>query len=49
MTDWPNNDGKMTSHSNFKLGFYNGLSNTDRGFLSQFGVIWEVWLPGVLN
>ena len=49
MTDWPGNSGKMVSHRNFKLSFCNRLWDTDRGFLLQFGVIWKVWLPRVLN
>ena len=42
MTDWPGNDEKIMSDNDFKLSFFNRLWDTDRGFLSQFGVILEV-------
>ena len=48
MSDWPDNDRKMTSHSNFKLKFSEKFSDVGRGFFVQFVLIWEVWLPGVI-
>ena len=39
MSDWPWNDGKMTSHSNFKLRFSEKILDMVRGFnnnLMQF-------------
>ena len=46
MTDWPGNSGKMASHRNFKLSFCNRLWDIDRGFLLQFGVIWNFGCQG---
>ena len=48
MPNWPDNDRKMTSHSNFKIKLSERSLHLVRGFLFQFGVIWEVWLPWVL-
>ena len=48
ISDWPSNDGKMTSHNNFKLRFSRRSLDLVTGFLFQFGVIWEVWPPWVL-
>ena len=39
MSDWPGNDRKMTSHSNFKLRFSERPLDEVRGFLFQFVVI----------
>ena len=39
MSDWPGNDGKMTSHGNLKVRFSERSSDLVRGFLFQFGVI----------
>ena len=39
MSDGPSNDGKMTSHRNFKIRFSERLLVVVRGFLFQFGVI----------
>ena len=39
MSDWPGNDGKMMSHSNFKLTFSKIPLDLVRGFLVQFGLI----------
>ena len=38
-SDWPGNDGKMTSQNNFKLRFSERSLDLARGFLVQFGVI----------
>ena len=38
-SDSPGNDGKMTSHSNFRLRFSKKPLNLVKG-LFQFGVIW---------
>ena len=43
MSDWQGSDGKITSHSNLKLRFCEKSLVLVRGFLFQFGVIWEVW------
>ena len=48
MSDWPENDKKMTSYSNFKRIFSERSLDVFRGILFQFDVIWEVWLPGVI-
>ena len=48
MLDWPGNDRKMTSHSIFKLSFFERSLDLVRGFLFQSGVIWDVWPPGVI-
>ena len=48
ISDLPDNDRKMTSYSNFKLRFSERSLDVIRGFLFQFGVIWKVWLPGVI-
>ena len=48
MSDWPGSNGKMTSHSNLKLRLSEASLDVVRGFLFQFGVIWEVWLPGAI-
>ena len=45
MSDWPGNDGKVTPHSNFKLSPSERPSATVRGFLFEFSVILEVYLP----
>ena len=47
MSDWPGNDGEMTSLSNFKLRFSKRPLDLVRDFLFQFGLISEVWLPWV--
>ena len=39
MSDWPANDGKMTSHNNFELRFSEKFFDQGRGFLFQFGLI----------
>ena len=39
MSDWPGNDGKRTSHNNFKLRFSEMSLDRVGGFLFQFGVI----------
>ena len=39
MSDWPGNDGKMTSHCKIKLRFSEKALIVVRGFLFQFGVI----------
>ena len=39
MSDWLGNDGKMTSHGNFKLLFSEMPLNVVRRFLFQYGVI----------
>ena len=38
MSVWPENDRKMTSHSNFKLRFSEKPLDVVRRFLFQFGV-----------
>ena len=47
MSDCPGNNGEMTSQKNFKPRFSSRSLDLVRRFLSQFGVILEVWLPGV--
>ena len=39
MSDWPCNDGKMTSHNYFKLRFSERSLDLVRGLSFQFGVI----------
>ena len=48
MSEWPGNEGNITSHNNFKLRFGERCLDLVRGFLFQFGVILEVWLPVVI-
>ena len=48
MSHWPGNDGKMTSHSNFKVTFSKRPLHLVRGCLFQFSLIWEVLLSWVL-
>ena len=48
MLDWPAKYGKITSHSNLGPGFSKKPWDVTRGFLFQFGVIWEVRLPQVI-
>ena len=48
MWDWSVNDVKMTSHNNFKLRFSGRSLHLVTGFLFQFGVISEIWLPVVI-
>ena len=48
MWDWKRNEGKTTSHSNLQLRFSERSLDLVRGFLVQFGLIWNVWLPWVL-
>ena len=45
---WPGTDGKMTSHSNFKVRFSESSLDLVTGLLFQFGAIREVWFPLVL-
>ena len=47
--DWQGNYGKMISNSNFKLKFSKRSWDIVSGFLLEFGVILQVWPPGVLN
>ena len=42
--DWSSNDGNVTSLSSFALGSSERLSVKVRGFLFQFGMVWEQWL-----
>ena len=39
ISDWPGNDGKMTSHNNFKVRFSGRSLNVVIGVLFQFGLI----------
>ena len=39
MTDWPGNDGKMTSDNSLKLRFCEKSWDVFRGLSFQFGVI----------
>ena len=39
MSDWSGNDGKTTSHNNFKLRFSERFLDLVRGFSLKFGVI----------
>ena len=39
MSDWLGNDGKIASHSHFKLKLPERSLDLVRGFLFQFGVI----------
>ena len=39
MPDWQGNDGKMTSHSNFKIRFSERSLDLVRGFYYEFDVI----------
>ena len=39
MSDWPGNDKKITSHSNFRLRFPERPLDIVRGLLPQFGAI----------
>ena len=39
---------KMTSHNNFKLSLSKRSLGLVKGFLFKFGVIWEIWLAGVI-
>ena len=48
MPNWPGDNKKITSHSNFKLRFSKKLLDLVRGLLFEFGVIEEVWLPVVI-
>ena len=48
MSDWLGNDGKRTWHNNFELRFLKKSLDLVRGFLFQFSLIWEVWLPLVI-
>ena len=43
MVDWPGNNVKIRSHSNFKLKFSKKSWDVLVGFLLKFGLIWEVW------
>ena len=47
MSDWLSND--MMSHSNFKTSFSERRCELVRGFLFEFGVIWEILLSGVIT
>ena len=42
------NDRKNDVQNNFKLRFSKRSLDLVKGFLFQFGVIWEVWLPVVI-
>ena len=42
--DWSSNDGNVTSLSSFVLGLAEKLLVKVRGFLFQFGMVWEQWL-----
>ena len=46
MSDWPGNDRKITSHSNFKLRFSGKPLDIVRGFLFQFGAILRSLVKG---
>ena len=48
MSDWPDNVGKITSHSNFKLRYSERSVDVVRAFMFQFDVMSKVWLPGVI-
>ena len=48
MPNWPGKNGKMTSHSNFKLRFSKKPLDLVGGFSFEFGVIGEVGLPVVI-
>ena len=48
MTDWLGSDEKTTSDSSLKLTFYKGSSDAVRKFWYQFGMIWDICVPGVL-
>ena len=48
MSDLPDNEKKMTPHSNFQLRFSETSLDVIRGFLFQYGVIGEVWLPRLI-
>ena len=39
----------ITSHSTFKFSFSERQRDLVRSFSFQFGQIWNVWLPGVVN
>ena len=48
MPNCPDDDGKMTSRSNFKIIFSETSLDLVRGFSFKFCVIWKVWLSWVL-
>ena len=39
MSDWPDNDGKMTSHSNFKLTFFKRSLDLLRGVFKHMTAV----------
>ena len=47
MSSWQGNDRQMAPNSDFKLKFSERPLRVAGVFLFQFGVVWEVWLPGV--
>ena len=39
MSHWPSNDGKLTSHGNFKLRFFKNSFDLVKGFHFEFDVV----------